>query len=195
MRRAIWLLGALSGALSLACAGWFLSPSSFAQREANSYAEQTQREIKALSPEQIRGYLSGQGIGLALAAELNSYPGPRHAMELSAQLSLTEEQTAATRQSFERMQREAIRLGQLIVEQERRLDAIFAAGDAEAARVRAATGEIARLQGELRFAHLQAHLEMRRILRPEQIRRYDHLRGYRTPGGEQHQHQRRHGNH
>ena len=191
MRRATLLSVPASLLLLLA----FTLPSLLArgQREQNPYAEQAQREIKALSPEQIRGYLSGQGMGLALAAELNSYPGPRHVMELSAQLNLTDEQTAATRQSFERMQREAVRLGGLIVEQERRLDAMFAAGDAEAGRVRETAREIARLQGDLRFAHLQAHLEMRRILTPEQVSRYDELRGYRT-GGDQQQ-RRRHAHH
>lgn len=194
MRRMISLAGAASVALcSLACAGWFFFPSS-AQREPNPYAGQAQREIKALSPEQVRAYMSGQGMGLALAAELNSYPGPRHVMELAAQLNLTDEQATATRQSFERMQREAIRLGGLIVEQERSLDAMFATGDAEAARVRVTAREIARLQGDLRFAHLQAHLEMRRRLTPEQVSRYDELRGYRT-GGDQQQQRRRHGHH
>ena len=40
------------------------------------YTGETQREIKALSAEQIAGYLSGDGMALALPAELNDYPGP-----------------------------------------------------------------------------------------------------------------------
>jgi hypothetical protein len=38
--------------------------------------------------------------------------------------------------------------------------------------------EIAELQGKLRATHLQAHLDMRRLLSPSQIKKYDELRGY-----------------
>lgn len=43
------------------------------------YAGLPAREIKALSPEEIADLAAGRGMGLALAAELNGYPGPRHA--------------------------------------------------------------------------------------------------------------------
>jgi Spy/CpxP family protein refolding chaperone len=77
------------------------------------------------------------------------------------------------------MQDEAVRLGRQIVERERALDAMFAKGEIDdAVKLRAATSEIARLQGDLRAAHLAAHLEMRRLLSPQQIKKYDELRGY-----------------
>ena len=38
--------------------------------------------------------------------------------------------------------------------------------------------EIAGLQGELRFAHLNAHVVMSRVLSSQQIAAYDRLRGY-----------------
>ena len=41
------------------------------------YVGQESREIKALSPQEISDYLSGKGMGLAKAAELNGYPGQR----------------------------------------------------------------------------------------------------------------------
>ena len=53
------------------------------------YVGQESREIKALSPQEISDYLSGKGMGLAKAAELNGYPGPAHVLELAAQLDLT----------------------------------------------------------------------------------------------------------
>jgi len=37
-------------------------------------AEQETREIKALSTEEVDGYLKGEGMGLAKAAELNGFP-------------------------------------------------------------------------------------------------------------------------
>jgi Spy/CpxP family protein refolding chaperone len=162
------------------------------------YTGDVRREIKSLSAEEVEALLNGHGMGLAKAAELNHYPGPRHVLELAAELRLTPAQHKQTQSAFERMRAEAVRLGRRIVERERELDALFAKGEIDASRLRAATNEIARLQGELRAAHLAAHLEMRRLLSPQQIAKYDELRGYageRKSGG-QHDHGKHdHGKH
>ena len=42
------------------------------------YAGMESRAIKALSPQQIADLREGRGMGLALPAELNGYPGPMH---------------------------------------------------------------------------------------------------------------------
>ena len=39
------------------------------------YTGQDKREIRALSKEEVHGYLSGDGMGFAKTAELNHYPG------------------------------------------------------------------------------------------------------------------------
>lgn len=154
-----------------------LSPTAQAQ-EHSPYAGEAAREIKALSPQQTEGYLSGAGLGFARAAELNSYPGPRHVLELADPLHLTADQRSRTQAAFEAMQAEAIRLGTRIVEKEKALDRLFAGTTARPKTVQALTEEIGSLNGTLRFVHLQAHLQMIDILRPEQIRHYDQLRGY-----------------
>ena len=41
------------------------------------------RSIKALSEQQVADLKAGRGMGLALSAELNGYPGPAHVLELS----------------------------------------------------------------------------------------------------------------
>jgi Spy/CpxP family protein refolding chaperone len=159
------------------------------------YAGEERREIKSLSPAEVEQLLNGHGMGLAKAAELNHYPGPRHVLELAAELQLTPDQRARTQATFARMRDEAVSLGRRIVERERALDAMFAKGDIGANKLRAATAEIARLQGELRAAHLAAHLDMRRLLSPGQVKKYDELRGYAAghkPGG---QHGHDHGKH
>src|SRR4051812_36526408 len=46
------------------------------------YAGLEQRPIKALSQQQADDLRTGRGMGLALAAELNGYPGPSHVLEL-----------------------------------------------------------------------------------------------------------------
>ena len=156
--------------------------------EQSPYAGLEGREIKALSAEEIEQYRSGEGMGFGLAAELNDYPGPRHVLELAADLELSAEQRAAAQAAYDAMHAEAVRLGEAIVERERRLDALFAVGAVTPEVLRAALEEIGRLQAELRFVHLAAHLETRRILTPAQVERYVHLRGYAGAGAHAHDH-------
>jgi hypothetical protein len=46
------------------------------------YAGIQNRPIKTLSDQQIADLNAGRGMGLALAAELNGYPGPVHAIDI-----------------------------------------------------------------------------------------------------------------
>jgi Spy/CpxP family protein refolding chaperone len=142
------------------------------------YAGMLSREIKALSDTQITQYRAGDGMGLALAAELNHYPGPRHVLELADSLALTPEQRSTIVTVQDAMSAEARRLGDAIVAQERALDRAFAGSTVTEPQLRAWTADIARLQGELRYTHLRAHLAVRAVLTPAQARRYDRLRGY-----------------
>jgi Spy/CpxP family protein refolding chaperone len=142
------------------------------------YAGEEQRPVKALSPERVNALLAGAGLGFAKTAELNSYPGPVHALELTVELEMTTAQRAAAQAAFERMRADAKRLGTAVVDKEVELDRLFASKEIDAERLRQLTQEIAVLEGHLRYTHLAAHLEMRRILTPEQFARYDRLRGY-----------------
>ncbi len=149
--------------------------------EVSPYAGQQTRAIKALSADDIAGYLSGHGMGLARPAELNGYPGPRHVLDAAADLQLTPAQTAALTKVFDAMHAAALPLGQAIVAKETTLDGLFTRGEATDATVLAATREIGRLQGELRAVHLNAHLATVKILTPAQVAAYNRLRGYDTP--------------
>ncbi len=155
-----------------------LLASSAAVAQDSPYRGMQPREIKALSAEAVSGYLAGHGMGFAMAAELNSYPGPKHVLELAEQLELDEAQVERTEAAFERMHEDAVRLGAELVDRERELDELFAGRSANAKATRSLVRRIAKLQGELRLAHLEAHLEMEAVLRSEQIRKYDSLRGY-----------------
>jgi Spy/CpxP family protein refolding chaperone len=146
------------------------------------YAGQEKRQIKALSAEEIDAYLGGEGMGLAKAAELNRFPGPKHVLELASQLQLSEKQITETKKIFDAMRGEATRVGQLIVEKEKGLDRLFAQKQIDSRKLRAVVNEIARLQGNLRAAHLQAHLHMERLLSTTQIEKYEELRGYKNGG-------------
>ena len=67
------------------------------------YAGMQTRPIKALSEQQISDLDTGRGMGLALAAELNGYPGPSHVLELADKLELSAEQRATMRALFDSM--------------------------------------------------------------------------------------------
>ncbi len=117
-------------------------------------------------------------MGMALAGELNGYPGPSHVLELRGPLGLSTFQLAAVQASFEHMQAAARPLGAELVERERFLDGGFRAATVTPDRVAADTEAIGMLQGRLRAVHLAAHLEMRDLLTLNQVARYDELRGY-----------------
>ena len=143
------------------------------------YAGQQARAIKALSPDEIAGYLAGAGMRFARAAELNSYPGPMHALELADRLGLSAAQRAALDTLMQRHKAEARALGAELVERERELDALFAEQRATPAAVDAKLAEIGAAQARVRSSHLKTHLETAALLQPAQIARYDELRGYR----------------
>lgn len=142
------------------------------------YAELDTRAIKALSTQQVDDYLAGRGMGLALAGELNGYPGPRHVLELAEPLGLDAAQAEAVQLVHDRMLEAARALGARIVSAERDLDAAFAAGGIDADLLTRSATAIGRMNGELRALHLAAHLETTALLRPEQVRAYQALRGY-----------------
>ncbi|WLQ15680.1 hypothetical protein O5O45_07095 [Hahella aquimaris] len=160
--------------------------------EASSYAGQEAREIKALSSEDVQAYLSGKGMGLAKAAELNGYPGPSHVLTLASELELTQEQQKLTRALFASMQANAIKWGQSLIEEERKLDNLFAAKLITPELLSQSLTQIGELQAKVRAAHLEAHLTQGRILTPGQVTRYMQLRGYNSgqsePNAHHHQH-------
>ena len=84
------------------------------------------RPIKALSEQQMADLRAGRGMGLALAAELNGYPGPMHVLELAEPLALSDQQRAKVQDLFAAMKAEAVPLGETLIAQEADLDKQFA---------------------------------------------------------------------
>jgi Spy/CpxP family protein refolding chaperone len=154
---------------------------------ASPYVDQTSRGIKALSDSEVADYLAGRGMGFAKAAELNGYPGPAHVLELSQQLALSPAQQQKTEAIFGRMQDDARRLGQRLVDAERALDQLFASRTISPSLLHEKLESIASLQREVREVHLQAHLEEAGVLSADQAASYWHLRGY-AQGGTEHTH-------
>jgi hypothetical protein len=149
-----------------------------ANAEHHGYTADKARELKALSAEEVKQYLSGAGMGYARPAELNRYPGPMHVLELADKLHLSPEQRAATARLMEAHKAEARNIGARLVTAERALEELFRAGIASEATLAQAVARAAVLQGEYRLAHLETHRRMRALLNDEQVARYDTLRGY-----------------
>ena len=154
-----------------------------AAADTSPYAGQQSRGIKALSDDEVSGLLAGKGMGLAKAAELNGYPGPLHVLVLSSQLGLSVEQRKATEALFASMQAKAVKAGTELVDEERRLDRLFAERAVTPDALSEALRRIASLQSEVRGAHLEAHLAQIRILTPQQSAMYVKLRGYGEASG------------
>lgn len=146
------------------------------------YAGLEQREIRALDPLKVEDLLAGRGSGYALAAELNHYPGPTHVLEMRERLGLSKDQVATSSSIKDAMSAQAVRLGGEMVALEEELDFAFRSGTISSEELSARVTNIAGVEGQLRNAHLQAHLEMVKILTPEQVARYDELRGYTGDG-------------
>lgn len=146
------------------------------------YAGFQTREVKALSDQQIADLRNGRGAGYALAAELNGYPGPAHALELSDKLSLNADQRASTEKLLAVMKAETKPLGEALIAGEKHLDRLFATKVIDTNSLDTATRDIADVQGRLRAAHLRYHLAMTNVMTAHQIAMYAQLRGYAGTG-------------
>jgi hypothetical protein len=153
------------------------------------YAGMQMRPVKALSDQQIADLTAGRGMGLALAAELNGYPGPSHVLELADRLDLSDAQRASVQRLFDAMKAEAVPLGSRLIAQETDLDRQFADHSVTPESLKTSTAEIAATQGLLRETHLKYHLSTGAVLTPAQMQKYAELRGY---GGEQQHHHHHH---
>jgi Spy/CpxP family protein refolding chaperone len=152
------------------------------------YAGLQSRPIKALSDQQVADLSAGRGMGLALAAELNGYPGPSHVLELADKLDLTTDQRDRVRDLFDAMKAEAIPLGSRLIQQEAELDRQFADRTVTPESLKLATTAVGATQGALRETHLKYHLSTAALLNPTQLKIYSELRGYGHDADSMHHH-------
>lgn len=145
------------------------------------YAEVAIDEATSLPVEEVAGLRTGEGLGMALQAELAGYPGPTHALELASQLELSPAQTSSLEDVRRRMTEAAVTKGAEVLAAEAELADLFRSGRAEPQDVEVLSLVVGRLRAELRAIHLAAHLETRALLSEEQVRMYRRHRGY-APG-------------
>lgn len=147
------------------------------------YAGQQAAAIKALSLQDIEGLRSGAGTpfgGMAKPAELNGYPGPRHVLDAYAAgvFDLDEKQHRQIEMLYQDMQAGAVPLGEKIIASEQAIDDGFSNKTINRERLQKYISESTALYGRLRLHHLQYHLAMVDILTPQQVEKYNALRGY-----------------
>lgn len=180
----LWISAALilTSAAALAQSHPGMAPHAGMAPDAGTpYAGMQARPIKALSEQQVADLQAGRGMDLALAAELNGYPGPSHLLELADKLDLSPPQRSHIQQLFDSMKQEAVPLGTKLLAQEAELDRLFASRTITAEGLSAMTRSIAETQGVLRDTHLKYHLSTAALLTAPQMQRYAELRGYTGP--------------
>jgi Spy/CpxP family protein refolding chaperone len=155
-----------------------VSATVFAQHSA--YSGEENRTIKSLSMDDREALLNGEGWGLARAAELNGVPGPSHLLELADVIKLDPKQHAAITSLFESMQTQAIKAGKQFIAAEAALESTFQSGDITPEALRDHLATIAERRSNLRYIHLEAHLDALDIVTEEQVARYNAARGYST---------------
>ncbi len=143
------------------------------------YAGLQQRPVKALSEQQVLDLRAGRGMGLALAAELNGYPGPLHVLELADDLALTTALRQQVQRLYDTMKAEAVPAGEALIALEGALDRAFADRTISTDSLATLTTQIGEAQARLRAIHLKYHLTTTDLLSPHQRHRYAELRGYR----------------
>src|SRR3569833_350598 len=149
------------------------------------YVGMQTRTIKALSEQQVSDLNAGRGMGLALAAELNGYPGPSHVLELADKLDLSADQRGRIKTIFDSMKAEALPIGSKLIAQETDMDRQFSSRSDTPESLKPSTVAIAVSQGELRETHLMFHLSTADILCAGQLLKYAELRGYTGKGSHQ----------
>ena len=142
------------------------------------YAGMQNRPIKSLSDSDMEELRRGGGWGLALSAELNGMPGPAHLLELKDQIPLTQDQVAKTQALFDDMRKAAIPTGERLIAAEAALEAAFAKGAVDETSLRRFLAEAESARTELRYIHLSQHFKTVQFLKPDQIKKYNILRGY-----------------
>ena len=146
--------------------------------EPSSHAHSRGSEVASLTDEEVRALRHGEGMGLARAAELNHFPGPRHLLDLASELDLSDVQISRIRTIHDRMKSRAVAKGEDIITAESHLADLFASGEPSTREMTRVTGHLGAMRGQLQAIHLLAHIEAAGELSDGQIREYDRLRGY-----------------
>ena len=135
-------------------------------------------DIRGLDQKTIEGFLTGKGLGQALPAELNGYPGPRHVIDMAEELELTDEQLATIQALFDHMVSNVVPFGEQYLEEYANLESAFRKGTISKEYLQSQLEKISAIEVQLRYSHLSTHLATIDILNEKQVMQYNMMRGY-----------------
>ncbi|MDC1525045.1 hypothetical protein N8502_00550 [Gammaproteobacteria bacterium] len=144
----------------------------------SDYTGEVDRVIKSLSANDIKDLTLGNGMGLAKAAELNGYPGPKHVLEMQEELLLEKEQLTSIKLIFEEMKSQARSQGKIFISLEKSLNDHFSNATITNDTLESTLKNTSEAKNNLRYIHLSAHIKTTEILSKNQIKKYNQLRGY-----------------
>ena len=133
--------------------------------------------VKSLSAGEYAAYQSGDKMDMVKVAEMNNYPAPGQVMALEKELRLSVIQRVNLKAAIEALDFKAKEMGRFIVQHEKKLNDLFSSGKIDEGSLIYYCNQIGLYQGELRNAHLQAHLKTIRILTPDQLKKYSKIKG------------------
>jgi Spy/CpxP family protein refolding chaperone len=184
----VLITGLLSLGLGIVIGTFIPENEGSAVKAPSAYVSLLDTEIRGLDQDTIEGYLTGKGLGQALPAELNGYPGPRHTIDMAEELELTEEQLAQVQALFDDMQTAVIPLGEKYLESVAELELTFREGTITDQYLQSQLEKITATEAQMRYVHLSTHLATIDILSHDQIMQYNMMRGY-GDGMDHEQHQ------
>ncbi len=125
--------------------------------------------LSGVSEQEKEMLLKGGGLGAGMIAMTNGYPGPKHVLEMGDDLELTAAQRESIGTIYGKVKAESVKLGTELVEKDEALAALFTTGSVSTKDVEKRSREIGELQGRLRAAHLNAHVQTHAELTPAQL--------------------------
>jgi Spy/CpxP family protein refolding chaperone len=133
--------------------------------------------LGGVSEQEKEALLKGAGLGAGMIAMMNGYPGPKHVLEMGDELGLTAEQRESIGKTYGKVKAESVEFGTELVEKDEKLTALFASGSVSTGEVEKLSREIGELQGRVRAAHLNAHVETYDALTPAQREQLSSMQG------------------
>lgn len=133
--------------------------------------------VKTLSDVQYNALLKGDDVyNFALVAEINKYPSADKALKFKKQLDLSPTQVTSLTNINTGLQRKKLEMGNFIITNETRLDALFRAKKINESDLIFYTNRYGLYQGELRNAILNAAIKTYNLLSPQQVNKLNALK-------------------
>jgi hypothetical protein len=140
-----------------------------------STVAQINSPIKSLTLQEYSAYQNGDAMGMTKPAELNNYPAPAKVLAYKKDLRLSNPQIIQLNAAVEALQFKAKEMGRFILQNEKKLNELFSTGKINEGSLIYYSNQIGLYQGELRNAHLQAHLKAKQILTTDQLKKFARL--------------------